>query len=76
MMKRLSEFKIGERGIVVTVDCEPSVVRRLNDMGVFPGVEIKVVRFAPMGDPMQIEIRGYMLALRKNEASNIMVEVK
>ena len=75
-MKRLSEFKIGERGIVVTVDCEPSVVRRLNDMGVFPGVEIKVVRFAPMGDPMQIEIRGYMLALRKNEASNIMVEVK
>ena len=76
MMKRLSEFKIGERGIVKTVDCEPSVVRRLNDMGVFPGVEIKVVRFAPMGDPMQIEIRGYMLALRKNEASNIMVEVK
>lgn len=73
---KLSELKIGQRATVLSVDCIPSVNRRLNDMGVFPGVEIKLVRFAPMGDPMQIEIRGYMLALRKNEASNIIVEVK
>jgi ferrous iron transport protein A len=76
MRKKLSEFKIGNRGVVVAVDCDPSVKRRLNDMGVFPGVEVRLVRFAPMGDPMQIEIRGYMLALRKNEASNITMEVK
>jgi ferrous iron transport protein A len=76
MRKKLSEFKIGNRGVVVAVDCGPSVKRRLNDMGVFPGVEVRLVRFAPMGDPMQIEIRGYMLALRKNEASNITMEVK
>ena len=75
MKKRLSEFKIGEHGIVKTVDCDPSVIRRLNDMGVFPGVELKLIRFAPMGDPMQIEIRGYKLALRKKEAANIMMEV-
>jgi Fe2+ transport system protein FeoA len=76
MRKKLSEFKIGDSGIVKAIDCEPIVRRRLNDMGVFPGVEVKLVRFAPMGDPMQIEIRGYMLALRKNEASNITMEVK
>lgn len=76
MRKKLSEFKIGELGIVKSIDCEPTVRRRLNDMGVFPGVEVKLVRFAPMGDPMQIEIRGYMLALRKHEAQSIIVEVK
>jgi Fe2+ transport system protein FeoA len=76
MRKKLSEFKIGESGIVKSIDCEPIVRRRLNDMGVFPGVEVKLVRFAPMGDPMQIEIRGYMLALRKHEAQSISVEVK
>lgn len=76
MRKKLSEFKIGEHGIVVSIDCSSSTRRRLNDMGLFPGVEVKLVRFAPMGDPMQIEIRGYMLALRKLEASEITVEVK
>ena len=76
MRKKLSDFKIGDHGIVVSVQCDSSVRRRLNDMGVFPGVEVKLVRLAPMGDPMQIEIRGYMLALRKKEASNIIVEVK
>ena len=75
-MRKLSELKINESAKVLKIECEPSVRRRLNDMGVFPGIEIKVVRFAPMGDPIQIEIRGYMLAIRKHEASKIIVEVK
>ena len=44
-------------------------------MGLLAGVKVRVIRFAPLGDPMQIEIRGYSLALRKLEADNIIVEV-
>ena len=75
MVKKLSEFTNGEQGVVVSINCDSNTRRRLNDMGVFPGVLVKLIRVAPMKDPMQIEIRGYMLALRKLEASNIMVEV-
>lgn len=75
MEKRLSELKIGEAGSVKSVACEASVKRRLSDMGLIAGVDITVVRFAPLGDPMQIEIRGYQLALRKHEANDIIVEV-
>ena len=76
MEKKLSELKIGEIGIVKSVNCEVTVKRRLCDMGLLAGVEVKVIRFAPLFDPMQIEIRGYNLALRKHEASQILVEVK
>ncbi|MBO5712077.1 MAG: ferrous iron transport protein A [Acholeplasmatales bacterium] len=75
MEKRLSELKIKEAGIVKNVACEASVKRRLSDMGLLAGVKVRVIRFAPLGDPMQIEIRGYSLALRKLEADNIIVEV-
>jgi Fe2+ transport system protein FeoA len=74
MQKALSEFKIGESGTIVSVDGEKRVRRRLFDMGVTPGAEILLRKKAPLGDPIEIAIRGYELTLRKSEAAQ--VEIK
>lgn len=74
MKKALSEFKIGERGVIVSVDGEKRVRRRLFDMGVTPGAEILLRKKAPLGDPIEIAIRGYELTLRNAEAACIMME--
>lgn len=76
MIKRLSEFKIGETGIITLVEGEGRVRRRLFDMGVTPGTSIYLRKKAPLGDPIEITIRGYELTLRKNEADLILLEVK
>lgn len=49
--------------------------RRLQDMGLVPGVEVAVVRLAPLGDPVEIMVRGYHLSLRRDEARDILIEV-
>ncbi|MBQ8197468.1 MAG: ferrous iron transport protein A [Clostridia bacterium] len=73
-MKKLSEFAIGETGKVVTISAETKIRRRLLDMGVTPGVEIYLRKKAPLGDPIEITIRGYELTLRKTEADCIEME--
>lgn len=73
-MKLLSQLKIGEKGTVVAVNGEGAVRRRLFDMGITPGAEVYLRKKAPLGDPIEIAIRGYELTLRKTEASQ--VEVK
>lgn len=74
-MKKLSEFSIGETGVIVKVDGEPRIKRRLFDMGVTPGAEVYLRKKAPLGDPMEVTIRGYELTLRKMEAENVYTEV-
>ncbi len=74
MAKVLSELGIGERCVVMKVNGEGAIRRRLFDMGVTPGTEILLRKKAPLGDPLEIKIRGYELTLRKAEAS--CVEVK
>ncbi len=74
MQKKLSEFKIGERGVIVKVTGEGKVRRRLFDMGVTPGAEVLMRKKAPLGDP-EINIRSYELTLRKVEASCVTLEV-
>lgn len=74
-MKKLSEFSIGEIGVIVKVDGEPRIKRRLFDMGVTPGAEVYLRKKAPLGDPMELTIRGYELTLRKMEAENVYTEV-
>lgn len=74
MKKPLSEFTIGERGYIVSVDGEKRIRRRLFDMGVTPGTEILLRKKAPLGDPIEIAIRGYELTLRNSEASCILME--
>ncbi|MBR2442065.1 MAG: ferrous iron transport protein A [Clostridia bacterium] len=73
-MKLLSQLKIGEQATVVAVHGEGAVRRRLFDMGITPGAEVYLRKKAPLGDPIEIAIRGYELTLRKAEAAN--VEVK
>ena len=67
-MKKLSDFSIGEIGVIVKVDGEPRIKRRLFDMGVTPGAEVYMRKKAPLGDPIEVTIRGYELTLRKAEA--------
>lgn len=70
----LSTLKKGQHGIIVHVGGKGAVKRRMMDMGVVPGSKISVVRVAPLGDPIEFNIKGYSLSLRKNEAEQITVE--
>ena len=76
MTKTLDEFSIGETGIIKTVAGEGKIRRRLFDMGVTPGAEVMLRKKAPLGDPLEITIRGYELTLRKTEAACVTMEVK
>ena len=76
--KSLSQMKPMEIGTIVRVKGGAgtrSVHRRILDMGVVSGTQIEVQRVAPLGDPIEIKIKGYNLTLRKEEAANIEVEV-
>ena len=73
-MKTLSEFLVGEIGIVKKVNGEKKIRRRLFDMGITPGAEIFMRKKAPLGDPIEITIRGYELTLRNMEAECIEME--
>ena len=73
-MKLLSQLQIGEKGVVASVNGEGAVRRRLFDMGITPGAEVYLRKKAPLGDPIEIAIRGYELTLRKAEAAH--VEIK
>ena len=73
-MKKLSEFAIGESGIVKKVTAEGKIKRRLFDMGVTPSARIYLRKKAPFGDPIEINIRGYELTLRIAEAECVIME--
>ena len=75
MLKRLSDFDIGETGLVTNVEGEGKLRRRLLDMGITPGAEIYLRKKAPLGDPVEVTVRSYELSLRKSEASCITMEV-
>ena len=75
MEKTLDAFEIGDIGIVKRVGGEGRIKRRLFDMGITPGAEVLMRKRAPLGDPIEITIRGYELSLRKTEAACITMEV-
>ena len=75
MEKRLSEFSIGETGVIRLVGGGGKIRRRLFDMGVTPGAEVYLRKRAPLGDPIEITLRGYELTLRKSEADVVTMEV-
>ena len=72
--KPLSELKPKEKGTIIRVSGRKSVYRRILDMAVVSGTAVEVLRAAPLGDPIEIKIKGYYLSLRKTEAANILVE--
>jgi ferrous iron transport protein A len=74
MLKRLSDLKPGESGTVRKVEGDKAVRRRMLDMGLVNGAAVQVKRVAPLGDPIEFEVRGYSLSLRKSEAQAIQVE--
>lgn len=69
----LDQLKVGEHGIIVNVHGTGSIKRRLMDMGLTKGTRVKVVKLAPLGDPMELRVRGYELSLRKTESEMIIV---
>ena len=72
----LNNLKIGQRAKVIGLNLNnPEVRRHLLDMGITKGTEILIKKVAPMGDPVDIELRGYELCIRKEEMKNIQVEI-
>ena len=76
MKKTLRQMKIGESGKIIEVNGQGDIIRRMIDLGITPGVYILLKKYAPLGDPMEVRVRGYNVALRKSEAENIIVEVE
>ena len=73
-MKTLKEVKVGQSTRVVKLHGEGPVKRRIMDMGITKGVEVYVRKVAPLGDPMELTVRGYELSVRKADAEMIEVE--
>ncbi len=73
-MNTLKDVKIGKTARVVKLHGEGALKRRIMDMGITKGVEITVRKVAPLGDPMELRVRGYELSLRKSDAEMIEVE--
>ena len=73
-MKTLKDVAVGDKAIVKRLSGEGALKHRIMDMGVTKGVEVLVRRVAPLGDPIEVTVRGYELSLRKDEAANIIVE--
>ncbi|MCR4693198.1 MAG: ferrous iron transport protein A [Firmicutes bacterium] len=73
-MKTLKDVKVGEEVQVVKITGEGAVKRRIMDMGVTKGTKIYVRKVAPLGDPIEVTVRGYELSLRKQDAQMICVE--
>ena len=72
-MRTLKQVKCGETVSVVKLTGEGALKRRIMDMGITKGTEIYVRKVAPLGDPVEVKVRGYELSIRKSEAENIQV---
>lgn len=74
--KTVNDMKIGERAVVTGLGCSGALRRRIIDMGITPGAVIILRKAAPMGDPLEIHVRGYELSIRRSEAREIAVETE
>lgn len=75
MTMTLTNLPVGEDARVISISGTNTVTRRLMEMGVIPGVSVHMVKAAPFGDPIEIRVRGYSLAMRKSEADSIEVSI-
>lgn len=74
-MTTLDQLSVGAQGRVAQVDGHDELAMRLMEMGLTPGVEFAIVGQAPLGDPLELEVRGYRLSVRKSEARRVAVEI-
>ena len=73
-MKTLKQAKIGDTVRVVKLHGEGAVKRRMMDMGITKGIDVNICKVAPLGDPVEVNVRGYQLSLRKADAEMIEIE--
>jgi ferrous iron transport protein A len=73
-VKTLAQLAPGDRGKVAKVAGDAEAARRLMEMGLMRGTTVEVIRMAPLGDPLEVRVRGFMLTLRRAEAEHIEVE--
>lgn len=74
MSRTLAQLRPGERGRVRAIAGDPDATRRLMDLGLIRGTTLEVIRVAPLGDPLEVRLRGFMLTLRRAEAEHITVD--
>lgn len=72
--RTLADLPVGSSALVAAVLCPRPVARRLMEMGLLPGTRVSLVRAAPLGDPLELEVRGYSLSIRRAEAAGVLVE--
>ncbi len=72
--KTLRDVAVGERAVVRKLTGDGAVKRRIMDMGLTKGTEVRVHKVAPLGDPIEVTVRGFELSLRKDEAEHVLVE--
>jgi Fe2+ transport system protein FeoA len=70
----LAALRVGERGKICGYDLSAELRQRVLELGLTKGAVCQVIRFAPLGDPIEIEVRGYRLSLRKSEAAGVLLE--
>lgn len=73
-MKTLKELHIGESGVIVRMKTSGALRQRFMDMGITKGTVAKIIKIAPLGDPIELEVRGYNLSIRKDDAQNILMK--
>ena len=73
-MRTLKDLGIGESGTITKVGTSGALKLRFMDMGITKGTAVKIIKIAPLGDPIEIEIRGYNLSIRKADAEKIIIE--
>lgn len=76
MEKSLDALKPGEKGKVIKITGQGAIKRRLLDMGITPGAEICMRKTAPLGDPLELSVRGYELSVRKEEAKAVTMKIE
>lgn len=74
--RRLNELSVGDTAVIRRLECDAALKQRLMDLGLTRGARLEVVRFAPLGDPVEIRVRGYSLTLRGAEAAGVVVSAK
>ena len=74
-METLDNVEVGQSVIVKSIKGERPIKRRIMDMGIIKGAEVYIRKIAPLGDPIELTVRGYELSIRKSDASNIEVEI-
>ncbi len=69
------KLKTGQTGVVKSLACSGALRRRIIDMGITPGAPMRLIKKAPLGDPLEFNVRGYELSVRRSEAKEIVVEI-